>query len=92
MSTAESAPIEEIRLALTTFIQTMCDDPHAVSVHAEPSSTGTLFRVSIADDDLGHIVGKQGRTAQALRLILLAASGRYKTRFSLEIDKPANRS
>jgi predicted RNA-binding protein YlqC (UPF0109 family) len=43
------------------------------------------FELEVHPDDLGHVIGKQGRTARSLRLALSAAAGRVRRRASLEI-------
>jgi predicted RNA-binding protein YlqC (UPF0109 family) len=45
----------------------------------------SVFELRVAKEDLGKIIGKQGRTAQAIRVILAAASGKRGKRYVLEI-------
>jgi predicted RNA-binding protein YlqC (UPF0109 family) len=43
------------------------------------------LELSVAKSDMGKILGKQGRTAQAIRIILSAAAGKFRKRYVLEI-------
>lgn len=85
MPTTEPLPVNELRLALTIFIQAMCDHPDAVSVANNETESGVVFRVVCAPEDVRNIIGIGGRTARALRAVLLTASRKYKANLSLDI-------
>jgi hypothetical protein len=70
--------IEEIAKALV-------DNPEDVSVNVLEGSQATVLELSVAKSDLGKIIGKQGRTAKAIRTLLNAASAKEKKRAVLEI-------
>ena len=55
---------------LSGTIMGMVDEPSAVRVDIEEQAGGVLFRVKVAPGDLGKVIGKQGRTARALRTLL----------------------
>ena len=63
----------------------LVDKPEEVTVTAVEGSQSTVLELKVAKDDLGKIIGKQGRTARSLRTILGAASGKAKRRVVLEI-------
>lgn len=64
----------------------LVDHPDAVAVEFLGSSGGeSSLELHVHPDDLGHVIGKQGRTARSLRLTLGAASARLGTRANLEI-------
>ncbi len=63
----------------------LVDKPEEVTVTAVEGSQSTVLELKVAKDDLGKIIGKQGRTARSLRTILGAASGKEKMRVILEI-------
>lgn len=63
----------------------LVDKPEEVTVTALEGSQSTVLELKVAKDDLGKIIGKQGRTARSLRTILSAASGKEKRRVVLEI-------
>jgi len=63
----------------------LVDNPEEVSVTALEGQQTSVFELKVAKEDLGKIIGKQGRTAVAIRTILGAASTKMKKRFFLEI-------
>lgn len=61
-------------------------DPEAVSVERFEEDDGTVvLELSVADDDYGRIIGKGGRTAQALRTVVKAAAVREDCRVLVDI-------
>ncbi len=71
---------------LIEFIaKSLVDHPDEVQVSEVEGEQTTVLELKVAQDDLGKIIGKQGRTARALRTILSAASTRAKKRTVLEI-------
>jgi len=70
--------IEQIAKALV-------DNPDQVSVHAVEGEQSTVLELKVAQSDLGKVIGKQGRTAHAIRTLLGAAGMKLKKRFTLEI-------
>ncbi|RJQ84943.1 MAG: KH domain-containing protein [Desulfobacteraceae bacterium] len=65
--------------------QALVDHPEEVSVNEIEGNQMSVLELKVAKDDLGKIIGKQGRTAQALRTLLSAASAKHKKRTVLEI-------
>ena len=63
----------------------LVDHPEDVAVEIVAAGNDGVLELSTHPDDLGHIIGKQGRTARSLRLALGAASARVDRRTSLEI-------
>src|SRR5512143_3695079 len=63
----------------------LVDHPEQVSVNALEGSQATVLELNVAKADLGKVIGKQGRTAKAIRTILGAASAKQKKRTVLEI-------
>ena len=63
----------------------LVDNPEEVDVTALEGSQATVLELKVAKEDLGKIIGKQGRTARSLRTILGAASAKEKKRVVLEI-------
>ncbi|WP_245536077.1 KH domain-containing protein [Terriglobus roseus] len=64
----------------------LVDQPDKVRVEAETFETETVLRLYVATDDLGKLIGKQGRTARSLRTILGAAGSKLQQRFSLDVQ------
>lgn len=67
------------------IVQALVDEPEAVSVDEIEGTQTTVFELKVAKSDLGKVIGKQGRTAQAIRTILMAISAKIKKRMVLEI-------
>jgi predicted RNA-binding protein YlqC (UPF0109 family) len=71
---------------LIEFIaKSLVDNPEDVRVTEIAGKSTTMLELRVAKVDLGKIIGKQGRTARAIRLLLSAASGKSNHRFVLEI-------
>jgi predicted RNA-binding protein YlqC (UPF0109 family) len=65
--------------------QSLVDRPGEVSVSEVEGNQTTVLELKVAKEDLGKVIGKQGRTAQAMRTILSAVSSKVKKRTVLEI-------
>lgn len=65
--------------------QALVDNPEEVSVNEIEGAQTTVLELKVAKSDLGKVIGKQGRTAQAIRTILMAISAKIKKRVVLEI-------
>jgi uncharacterized protein len=63
----------------------LVDVPDEVHVEEVKGEQTTVVELKVAKEDLGKVIGKQGRTAQAMRTILNAASTKLKKRCVLEI-------
>ncbi|MCK4843741.1 MAG: KH domain-containing protein [Dehalococcoidia bacterium] len=63
----------------------MVAEPDAVKITEENSDEGLLFKLEVADDDKGRVIGRQGRVAQALRTLLRVKAAKEETRVRLEI-------
>lgn len=57
---------------LEALVRTMVDVPDDVEAHAFESGRTTELELSVAPDDLGKVIGRQGRTARAMRTLLTA--------------------
>ena len=73
---------------LMTIAKGLVDDPSAVTVtQDEPQEDGTIvFHLRVAADDMGRVIGKQGRIAKAMRTVMRAAASRQDAKVSVEID------
>jgi predicted RNA-binding protein YlqC (UPF0109 family) len=63
----------------------LVDNPEQVSVEEIEGNQTSVLELKVAKEDLGKVIGKQGRTARAMRTILSAASAKIKKRTVLEI-------
>lgn len=65
--------------------KSLVDSPDQVHVSMLEGEQTTILELKVAQEDLGKVIGKQGRTARAMRIILGAAGMKLKRRFNLEI-------
>lgn len=71
---------------LISFIaRSLVDQPDDVKVTVNDEEDGFTVELAVAPEDLGKVIGKQGRTARAMRSILAAASAKENKRSRLEI-------
>jgi predicted RNA-binding protein YlqC (UPF0109 family) len=63
----------------------LVDNPEQVEVSEVEGNRTSVLELKVAKEDLGKVIGKQGRTARAMRTILNAASAKLKKRSVLEI-------
>ena len=61
------------------------DDPDAVEVNVVEEDRALVLELTVAPDDLGKVIGKEGRTARAMRTLLSATSARLRKRAILDI-------
>jgi len=65
--------------------ESLVDNPEQVAVKEVEGNQTSVLELKVAQEDLGKVIGKQGRTARAMRTILSAASAKLKKRTVLEI-------
>ena len=65
--------------------QNLVDRPEAVEVEELEEHDATVVELTVDPDDLGKVIGKQGRTARAMRTLLSAAGAKLRKRAVLEI-------
>ena len=70
---------------ITYIAKALVDHPEAVEVSEVEGEQTSVIELKVAKDDLGKVIGKQGRTARAMRTILSAASTKVRKRSVLEI-------
>jgi predicted RNA-binding protein YlqC (UPF0109 family) len=63
----------------------LVDDPDAVRVDEEERDDAVVLRLHVAQEDVGKVIGRQGRLARALRAIVRAGGARQRRRVILEI-------
>jgi uncharacterized protein len=65
--------------------KSLVNNPDAVEVKESEADAASVFELTVAKDDLGRIIGKQGRTAKSIRTILNAAASKTNRKVVLEI-------
>ena len=73
---------------LISIVNGLVEDPSAVSVDVdEPNEEGVIvYHLHVASDDMGRVIGKQGRIAKAIRTVMRAGAVRADEKISVEID------
>jgi hypothetical protein len=70
---------------LAYLAQRLVDNPDAVRVEEEERDDAVVLRLHVAKEDVGKVIGRQGRLARALRAIVRAGGARQRRRLILEI-------
>ena len=73
---------------LTAIVSGIVEKPEEVSVTVdEPNEEGVVYyHIHVAENDMGRVIGKQGRIAKAIRVVMRAAANRNNEKISVEID------
>ncbi len=74
-----------MKAMLEIIIQGLVDDPDSVSVDEVDGSDGVVFEVTVAENDLGKVIGKDGRIANALRTVTRSLAVRDNRNATVEI-------
>ena len=78
-------PAIEMKDLIATIAKALVDKPEDVITTEIKGQQASVIELKVAKEDLGKVIGKQGRTAQAMRTILSAVSSKVKKRAVLEI-------
>lgn len=71
---------------LVEFVaKSLVDEPEQISVVESEGEHGIVLELHVAPGDLGKVIGRQGRTARALRTLLAAAGTKTRRRYVLDI-------
>lgn len=72
---------------LVSIAKGLVEDPSAVVVTSEEGEEGIIvFHLHVAEPDMGRVIGKQGRIAKAIRVVMRAAATRNNQKVMVEID------
>jgi predicted RNA-binding protein YlqC (UPF0109 family) len=77
--------MSELKELITVIAKALVDLPEKVQVNEVEGEQTTVIELTVDKSDLGKVIGKQGKTAQALRTILTASSTKLRKRTVLEI-------
>ncbi len=75
----------DMRALVEQIAKALVDEPEHVAVRSIDGEQVTVLELSVSANDLGKVIGKQGRTARSIRTILGAAGMKLKKRYTLEI-------
>ena len=70
--------------ALTTIINSLVTDTSAVSINEIEGEKSVIFEVKVAEKDMGKVIGKEGRIAQAIRTIMKALAAKENKKITIE--------
>jgi predicted RNA-binding protein YlqC (UPF0109 family) len=76
---------DKMKDLIAYIAKALVDDPDSVHVNEVEGEKTSVIELTVAKEDLGKVIGKQGKTARAMRTILSAASTKIKKRSVLEI-------
>jgi len=74
-----------VKELIELIAKSLVDNPDNVEVSQLEGEQSSIIELKVAPNDIGKVIGKQGRTAQAIRIILGAAGMKLKKRFNFEI-------
>ena len=75
----------DMRALVEQIAKALVDEPQQVEVRSIDGEQVTVLELRVSPNDLGKVIGKQGRTARSIRTILGAAGMKLKKRYTLEI-------
>jgi predicted RNA-binding protein YlqC (UPF0109 family) len=70
---------------LENIAKSLVDDPESVSVTETQGEQSLMLELRVAPDDMGKVIGKQGRIAKAIRTVVKAAANKENMRVNVEI-------
>jgi uncharacterized protein len=65
--------------------KSLVDEPDEVELRTRNREGATVIELMVAENDLGKVIGRQGRTARAMRTLLVAAGNKQRRRYILDI-------
>lgn len=73
---------------LALIVKGLVDDPDSIKITVdEPNEEGiTVYHLSVAEGDMGRVIGKQGRIAKSIRTVMRAAAARNGEKIAVDID------
>ena len=77
--------MDDLKDLIAFIAKSLVDDPDAVEVRAVEGEKTIILELTVGDGDLGKVIGKDGRTARAMRTLLAATSAKQSKRAVLEI-------
>lgn len=83
---AVEAAVEELRGLVIYLAKALTDDQDAVEVDAQRRGTSVHLSLRLSEDELGKVIGRQGRIARAIRTVVSIAAARHNLRASLDIE------
>jgi hypothetical protein len=82
MTQLDTVQVDEL---VREIARALVDEPNAVEVEAVSRGENTILELTVAPQDVGKVIGKQGRTARSVRTILGAVGMKLRHRYTLDI-------
>jgi len=73
---------------IETVVKAIVDHPEAVEIERKVDELGVLITLRVHKDDMGQIIGKNGQTAKALRILLRVIGSKNNARVNFKIEEP----
>ena len=70
------------------LIKSLCEFPDEVSIKRSVDELGVLITIQVCKEDMGKIIGRDGKNAQAIRVLLRHFGMKNKARINLKIEEP----
>lgn len=77
--------MEQLENLLLVLARSLVDEPESVEVSGTETDSRVDLELRVADDDMGRVIGRQGRTIRAIRTVVKAASVKQGKRVSVEV-------
>lgn len=85
MNKASASPENPLLDLVAVIARSLVDEPECVDVKQVGADADALIELRVAPQDVGKVIGKEGRTAQSIRMVLNAASTKLGRRAQLDI-------
>ena len=69
---------------LQTIIKNLVDNPDAVEINQVDEATSIVFEIKVAEEDMGKVIGKQGRIAKSIRTVMKAVAAKEHQKVTVE--------
>ena len=79
--------LDRLRDLLTQIVRQLVDNPDQVEIATNVGATTVVFEIAVIQTDLGKILGKRGRTIEAIRTIMMSAAGKIGKRVYVEVKE-----
>lgn len=84
----ERVAVDNARMLVLQIVEALVDDPASIELRSiEVNGSTTCFQLLVSPSELGRLIGKQGRTARSIRMLLGAVSMKSGHRYTLDILK-----
>lgn len=83
---AETTPADELRDLVVYMATNLVDSPDEVDVSVEERGSSVQISLRVPEEEMGKVIGRQGRIARSMRTLVMIAGTRHNVRASLDIE------